>query len=236
MSDKRHGNPLLADRRSHMNSNGFVLGTSGAGKSFNVKAEMADMFLDRTFDKPIVLDPVSLGDRGGVGAVKPDNAVVAFGGCFDGGVRTLTDAQGHVLRRRRRNDRRIPKPSRAERLARILRRPTIHRSLSRMRGGRAPSRRARIAVRPRHPCIGAIRNVRGLDGSSGRRARKNPHGQAPARRVTKTEHLAAPEKADSAERPQCRKRLDGIFPFSLLPSLSATENPSVGSIPTSGTA
>ena len=83
MSDKKHGNPLLADRRSHMNSNGFVLGTSGAGKSFNVKAEMADMFLDRTFDKSIVLDPVSLGDRGGVGAVKPDNAVVAFGGCFD---------------------------------------------------------------------------------------------------------------------------------------------------------
>lgn len=98
MSDKKHGNPLLADRRSHMNSNGFVLGTSGVGKSFNVKAEMADMFLDRTFDKPIVLDPVSLGDRGGVGAVKPDNAVVAFGGCFDGGVRTLTDAQGHALR------------------------------------------------------------------------------------------------------------------------------------------
>lgn len=98
MSDKKHGNPLLADRRSHMNSNGFVLGTSGGGKSFNVKAEMADMFLDRTFDKPIVLDPVSLGDRGGVGAVKPDNAVVAFGGCFDGGVRTLTDAQGHALR------------------------------------------------------------------------------------------------------------------------------------------
>lgn len=77
MSDKKHGNPLLEDRRSHMNSNGFVLGTSGAGKSFNVKAEMADMFLDRTFDKPIVLDPVSLGDRGGVGAVKPDNAVAS---------------------------------------------------------------------------------------------------------------------------------------------------------------
>lgn len=78
MSDKKQGNPLLADRRSHMNSNGFVLGTSGAGKSFNVKAEMADMFLDRTFDKPIVLDPVSLGDRGGVGAVKPDNAQAEY--------------------------------------------------------------------------------------------------------------------------------------------------------------
>lgn len=51
MSDEQCGNPLLADRRSHMNSNGFVLGTSGGGKSFNVKAEMADMFLDRTFDE-----------------------------------------------------------------------------------------------------------------------------------------------------------------------------------------
>lgn len=98
MSDKRHGNPLLADRRSHMNSNGFVLGTSGAGKSFNVKAEMADMFLDRTFDKPIVIDP-DMSD-GGVGssAVKPNNSVIAFGGRFDGGVRTLTDAKGHALR------------------------------------------------------------------------------------------------------------------------------------------
>lgn len=100
MSDKKHGNPLLADRRSHMNSNGFVLGTSGAGKSFNVKAEMADMFLDRTFDKPIVLDPVSLGDPGGVGAVKPDNAVETLSrvAVFDGGVWTLTDAQGHAMR------------------------------------------------------------------------------------------------------------------------------------------
>lgn len=35
MSDEKHGNPILTDRRSHMNSNGFVLGTSGAGKSFN---------------------------------------------------------------------------------------------------------------------------------------------------------------------------------------------------------
>lgn len=37
---------------------------------------------------------------GGVGssAVKPNNSVIAFGGRFDGGVRTLTDAKGHALR------------------------------------------------------------------------------------------------------------------------------------------
>lgn len=36
--------------------------------------------------------------RGLSGAVKPDNSVVVFGGCFDGGVRTLTDAQGRAMR------------------------------------------------------------------------------------------------------------------------------------------
>ena len=35
MSNGKDGNPILAGRRGHMNSNGFVLGTSGAGKSFN---------------------------------------------------------------------------------------------------------------------------------------------------------------------------------------------------------
>lgn len=46
-SNARSGNPILADRRSHMNSNGFVLGTSGGGKSFTVKQEIAGMFLNR---------------------------------------------------------------------------------------------------------------------------------------------------------------------------------------------
>lgn len=34
-SNARSGNPILADRRSHMNSNGFVLGTSGGGTRVN---------------------------------------------------------------------------------------------------------------------------------------------------------------------------------------------------------
>lgn len=87
-------------RMSHMNPNGYVLGTSGSGTSFDVKAEMADMFLDRTFDETIVLDPGSLGERAGSGSVKPDNAFEALGriAVFDGGVRTLTDAHGHAMR------------------------------------------------------------------------------------------------------------------------------------------
>ena len=55
-SNARSGNPILADRRSHMNSNGFVLGTSGGGKSFTVKQEIAGMFLNRD-DQVIVIDP-----------------------------------------------------------------------------------------------------------------------------------------------------------------------------------
>lgn len=87
-------------RMSHMNPNGYVLGTSGSGTSFDVKVEMADMFLDRTFDETVVLDPGSLGERAGSGSVKPDNAFEALGriAVFDGGVRTLTDAHGHAMR------------------------------------------------------------------------------------------------------------------------------------------
>ncbi len=55
-SNARSGNPILADRRSHMNSSGFVLGTSGGGKSFTVKQEIAGMFLNRD-DEVIVIDP-----------------------------------------------------------------------------------------------------------------------------------------------------------------------------------
>lgn len=55
-SNARSGNPILADRRSHMNSNGFVLGTSVGGKSFTVKQEIAGMFLNRD-DEVIVIDP-----------------------------------------------------------------------------------------------------------------------------------------------------------------------------------
>lgn len=52
----RTGNPVLADRRSHMNSNGLTLGTSGSGKSFYVKQEIASLLLNRD-DEIIVIDP-----------------------------------------------------------------------------------------------------------------------------------------------------------------------------------
>lgn len=55
-SNARSGNAILANRRNHMNSNGFVLGTSGGGKSFTVKMEIAGMFLNRD-DEVIVIDP-----------------------------------------------------------------------------------------------------------------------------------------------------------------------------------
>lgn len=45
MSNGKDGNPILADRRGHMNSNGFVLGTSDNGVSSDVKDEMAGLFL-----------------------------------------------------------------------------------------------------------------------------------------------------------------------------------------------
>ena len=55
-SNARSGNPIVVDRRNHMNSNGFILGTSGGGKSFTVKQEIAGMFLNRD-DEIIIIDP-----------------------------------------------------------------------------------------------------------------------------------------------------------------------------------
>lgn len=55
-SNARSGNPIVADRRAHMNSNGFILGTSGGGKSFTVKQELAGLYLNRD-DEVIIIDP-----------------------------------------------------------------------------------------------------------------------------------------------------------------------------------
>jgi conjugal transfer ATP-binding protein TraC len=55
-SNARSGNPIVADRRDHMNSNGFILGTSGGGKSFTVKQELAGLYLNRD-DEVIIIDP-----------------------------------------------------------------------------------------------------------------------------------------------------------------------------------
>ena len=55
-SNARSGNPIVADRRAHMNSNGLILGTSGGGKSFTVKQELAGLYLNRD-DEVIIIDP-----------------------------------------------------------------------------------------------------------------------------------------------------------------------------------
>ncbi len=82
----------LADRYVHLNSNGFVLGTSSAGKSFKVKFELAHWFLNQFDVEPIVIDP-DMSD-GGVGssAVKPNNSVIAFGGRFDRTAQQILDS------------------------------------------------------------------------------------------------------------------------------------------------
>lgn len=49
-------NLILYDRKSQFNANGFILGTSGSGKSFAAKTEMLSVML-RTDDDIIVIDP-----------------------------------------------------------------------------------------------------------------------------------------------------------------------------------
>lgn len=49
-------NLVLYDRKSQFNANGFILGTSGSGKSFAAKNEMLSVML-RTDDDVIVIDP-----------------------------------------------------------------------------------------------------------------------------------------------------------------------------------
>ncbi len=55
-SNAQSGNPIIVDRRSHMNSNGLALATSGAGKSFMMKMEISGVFLRRD-DEVIIIDP-----------------------------------------------------------------------------------------------------------------------------------------------------------------------------------
>ena len=50
-------NAITLDRTAEMNSNGFVLATSGAGKSMFSKAEMFDVLLKFPEDEVIVIDP-----------------------------------------------------------------------------------------------------------------------------------------------------------------------------------
>lgn len=50
-------NALVADRTATTNGNGFILGTSGSGKSQSGKMEITNVFLSRPDDDIIVIDP-----------------------------------------------------------------------------------------------------------------------------------------------------------------------------------
>lgn len=50
-------NAIVADRTQTMNGNGFILGTSGSGKSQFAKGEITNTFLSRPHDDIIIIDP-----------------------------------------------------------------------------------------------------------------------------------------------------------------------------------
>lgn len=77
--------------------NGYVLGTSGGGKSFDVKVRKADDF---AFDEPIVIDPEKLGVDVAAKCINgkdPLHAVV-LGGVFTPYGPLLTDDYGRSIR------------------------------------------------------------------------------------------------------------------------------------------
>lgn len=51
------GNPIILDRKRKRNGNGFVLGTSGSGKSFACKAEIEQVVIGCPNDEVIIIDP-----------------------------------------------------------------------------------------------------------------------------------------------------------------------------------
>lgn len=54
--NERSGNPVIVNRSEHMNSNGFILGTTGSGKSQSAKAEIAQRVLNSA-DRVVIIDP-----------------------------------------------------------------------------------------------------------------------------------------------------------------------------------
>lgn len=82
---------------SRMTPNGYALGTSGGGKSFDVKVRKADDF---AFDEPIVIDPEKLGvdvTAKCINGKDPLHAVV-LGGVFTPYGPLLTDDYGRSIR------------------------------------------------------------------------------------------------------------------------------------------
>ncbi|MBT1170702.1 DUF87 domain-containing protein [Bifidobacterium sp. SO4] len=57
-TNARSGNALMVDRtRTTLNANGFILGTTGSGKSQAAKMEMTSLFLTRPQDEILIVDP-----------------------------------------------------------------------------------------------------------------------------------------------------------------------------------
>ena len=56
-ANARTGNPVVIDRTKGMNGNGFILGTTGSGKSQAAKNEITQIYLTRPDDDLIVIDP-----------------------------------------------------------------------------------------------------------------------------------------------------------------------------------
>ena len=53
----KSGRPVVADRRLTRNSNGFILGTTGSGKSYCAKHEITEVLLNHPDDDVIIIDP-----------------------------------------------------------------------------------------------------------------------------------------------------------------------------------
>ncbi|KFI83202.1 hypothetical protein BREU_2202 [Bifidobacterium reuteri DSM 23975] len=56
-ANARSGNALVVDRTTKLNANGFILGTTGSGKSQAAKMEMTSLRLTRGGDDLLVVDP-----------------------------------------------------------------------------------------------------------------------------------------------------------------------------------
>lgn len=56
-TNKQSGNAIVADRTQTVNGNGFILGTTGSGKSQAAKAELLNVYFDRPDDDIIIIDP-----------------------------------------------------------------------------------------------------------------------------------------------------------------------------------
>lgn len=55
--NQQTNSPIILDRTDEMNGNGFILGTSGSGKSMNTKDEISKVMMKHPNDEILVIDP-----------------------------------------------------------------------------------------------------------------------------------------------------------------------------------